>query len=477
MPSFTHRTTGKTLLAAATALALAGLAAPAFAGQVYLGNLLDHGNSRFIVKLRSGSVPAADPKAMAQVLERAAAGAKPAASTSRRIQLRPLRQMLMPGGRVIQSDADLSRAEAAALMRRIAADPNVEFVQRDGISRVQATANDPNFSKQWHYADSAVGIRLPTAWNASTGSGVVVAVVDSGVVSHTDLNANLLPGYDMISSTTGFSDAECRDAGANPGCGKSDDGDGRDANPNDVSGILHGTHVAGTVAAVTNNGIGVAGVAPNARIVPIRALGNQGFGGDSDIADAVVWASGGSVAGVPANPNPAEVINLSLGGAAPCSDTPAWQAAIDTAVANGSTVVVASGNSNVDVAGFTPASCNGVIRVAASNKSGARASYSNWGQSMDLAAPGGTTLYAGDANGVLSTVGNNGYAYYQGTSMAAPHVAGAAALILSVAPSKTPAQVKQLLKSTARPIASNKCPKGCGTGIIDAAAAVAAATK
>ncbi|BAV96790.1 S8 family serine peptidase [Lysobacter enzymogenes] len=460
--------------ALAAALALAALSAPAFAGQVYLGNLQDQGNSRFIVKFRSGSAPAGDAKSLSGALNRAAERvALPGAATGPR--LRTVRAMIMPGARVVASDRALDRAQAAALIRQIAADENVEFVQLDGISRMMMTPNDPSFAQQWHYADSAAGIRLPTAWNASTGAGVVVAVIDSGIASHTDLNANILPGYDFISSTTGFSDAECRAAGATAGCGRSDDGDGRDANPADVSDVMHGTHVAGTIAAVTNNNLGVAGVSFNAKVVPIRVLGKDGAGSDSDIADGIVWASGGSVSGVPANANPAEVINLSLGGGAPCSQTPAYQAAINAAVGNGSTVIVAAGNSNTDVANFTPASCNNAVSVAASNRNGARSYYSNFGASMDITAPGGAQSAVNDSNGILSTYRNNGYRYEQGTSMAAPHAAGVAALILSAAPSKTPAQVEQILKSTARPISASNCSGGCGAGLIDAAAAVAAA--
>ncbi|MEI2431022.1 S8 family serine peptidase [Lysobacter yananisis] len=468
------------LLAAATALALASLAAPSFAGEAHLGALKADGSySRFIVKYKNDSAAASGGAALTRSLDAAAAKlALPAASKGARVGLRQVRRMLVPGASVIASDRALGRDEAAAVMRQIAADPNVQFVQVDGLRRALATPNDPTFSNQWHYADSAVGIRAPTAWNSSTGTGIVVAVIDSGILSHTDLNANILPGYDMISSTTGFSDAECREAGGSPGCGKSDDGDGRDSNPNDSSNIVHGTHVAGTIAAVTNNGAGGAGVAYNAKVVPIRTLGNQGFGSDSDIADAVVWASGGTVAGVPANANPAEIINLSLGGPAPCTDTPAWQAAIDAAIANGSTVVVAAGNSNIDVAGFTPASCNGVIRVAASNKAGSRASYSNYGATIHVTAPGGENGIFGPSSteGIISTVSGNAYGPMAGTSMAAPHVAGIAALIQAAASSpRTPAQILQILQSTARPIAANKCSGGCGSGLVDAAAAVAAA--
>ncbi|WP_046657667.1 S8 family serine peptidase [Lysobacter capsici] len=474
MTSRSNHITRLHLLAAATAVALTGLAAPAFAGQVYLGNLKNEGNQQFIVKYKSGSAPAASPASMSASLRLATStAAMPAAG--KRPTLRPLRQMIMPGGRVVASDRALDRAEAIALMRQIAADPNVEFVQLDGISKALMTPNDPSFAQQWHYADTAFGIRAPVAWNTSNGSGVVVAVIDSGILSHADLNANILPGYDFVSTTTGLPEAECREAGGQPGCGKSDDGDGRDANPLDSSNIVHGTHVAGTIGAVTNNGIGVAGVAFGGKVLPIRALGNQGFGSDSDIADAVVWASGGSISGVPANPNPAEIINLSLGGNVPCSQMPAWQAAVNLAAANGSTVIAAAGNSNNDVAGTTPAGCNNVISVAASSTTGSRASYSTWGATIDISAPGGNGSLFGGATDVISTLSNNGYGGMSGTSMAAPHAAGVAALILSASPTKTAAQIEQILESTARPIPANRCSGGCGAGIIDAAAAVAAA--
>ncbi|UHQ24327.1 S8 family serine peptidase [Lysobacter sp. 5GHs7-4] len=467
-------------LAAATVFVLGAVAAPAVAGQAHVAGLRsDAGYSRFIVKYKDNSAPARSSIAAASSLSgMAERTVLPAASKGKRVGLKQVRRMLLPGASVVAADRSLNRDETEALMRQIAADPNVEFVQVDGLRRALAVPNDPDFSKQWHYADSTAGIRAPTAWNSAIGDGVVVAVVDSGILAHTDLNANILPGYDFISSTTGFPAAECQAAGGSAGCGKSDDGDGRDANPNDSSNIVHGTHVAGTIAAVTNNGAGGAGVAPGAKVVPLRALGNQGFGSDSDIADAVVWASGGTVAGVPANANPAEIINLSLGGAAPCSETPAWQAAIDTAVANGSIVVVAAGNSNINVSGFTPASCNGVIRVAASNKAAKRASYSNYGATIHVTAPGGENGPFGPSatEGVISTVRSNGYGPMAGTSMAAPHVAGVAALVQSAsATPRTTAQMLQILQSTARPISTANCSGGCGAGIIDAAAAVAAA--
>ncbi|MGY0197341.1 S8 family serine peptidase [Leptothrix sp. BB-4] len=236
----------------------------------------------------------------------------------------------------------------------------------------------------------------------------------------------------------------------------------------------HGTHVAGTIAASTHNGIGVAGVAPGARILPVRVMGRCG-GYTSDILDAIVWATGGTVAGVPVNPNPAQVLNLSLGGAGLCDLS--WQNALNIARSNGAVVVVSAGNASVDAARFTPASCKGVVSVAATGGFGARASYSNFGASVTLAAPGGD----GDF-GVLSTL-NTGtttpkadtYGTRRGTSMAAPHVAGVVALMRGRNPSLTPDQIEALLKSGA---ATHGFPFGCsqcGSGIVDARRAIEAA--
>ncbi|UZW62052.1 S8 family serine peptidase [Lysobacter enzymogenes] len=459
MPASSHRLNA---LAAATALALLGAAAPACAGQAHLAGLGDDGNRQYIVKFRGGSAPSREVAAMKAALD--AAAVRAGAPT-----LSALRAMALPGMRVVATPGPLKRAQATALMRQLAADPNVEFVQVDGGVTVKMTPNDPQFSRQWHYADTAAGIRAPTAWNATAGAGVVVAVVDSGILSHTDLNANVLPGYDFVSAVNGRNAAECAIDGLSAGCGKSLDGDGRDANPHDAGNIPHGNHVAGTIAAVTNNGLGVAGIAHAAKIVPVRAAGSQGYNAHSDTIDAIVWASGGHVAGVPDNLNPAEVINVSLGSDIAC--TPAWQAGVDAAAANGALVVVAAGNGNNDVSGNVPAGCNNVVAVAATDKNGAKSSFSAWGAKIDLAAPGGDGLF----NQVQSTVANNGYGAMSGTSMASPHVAGVAALVRSLAPGKTPAQVEALLKSTARPIPASKCSRGCGAGLVDAAAAVAAA--
>jgi len=461
-------------LAAATAVALYSLvAAPAFAGRADLSGLQSaDGFDQFIVKYKDGSVAKRDLAALSAGLRNAAD--KAGKAKGRAFSLSHKRKMSM-GLDVIRADRKLARGDAEALMRQLAADPNVDYVEVDVIMRALVVPNDPMYNgtsdKQWHYFDATAGLNLPSAWDKSTGSGVVVAVVDSGIIAHNDLSANILPGYDMIST-------------AGTGQGQSGDGNGRDSDATDVSNVQHGTHVAGTIAAVTNNNLGVAGVAYAAKVVPIRVLGNQGYGSTSDIADGIIWAAGGSVTGVPANANPAEVVNLSLGGQSSCGTT--YQNAINSAVGNGATVVIAAGNSNMDVANFTPANCNNVVAVASLDIHADRAWYSNYGAKIDVAAPGGETCEPNATStgcgsvshpkeGVLSTVASNGYSYYQGTSMAAPHVAGVVALMQAVAPSPlTPADVESKLKSSTRAILGS-CTQGCGSGLVDALAAVNAA--
>lgn len=443
------------------------LATPALAGDVQLSGLQSaQTHQRFIVKYRDGSAPVANTTALASSLKTAAAGI--ASSQGRALGLQQVRRLAV-GSTVVRTDRALDQAESELLMRKLAADPNVEYVEVDQIMRPTLTPNDTRFSEQWGFGTSNASINVRPAWDKATGTGVVVAVIDTGITNHADLNANILPGYDFISDA-----AMARDGG------------GRDSNPNDEgdwyganecgSGIpasnssWHGTHVAGTVAAVTNNSTGVAGTAFNAKVVPVRVLGKCG-GYTSDIADAIVWASGGTVSGVPANANPAEVINMSLGGGGSCSTT--YQNAINGAVGRGTTVVVAAGNSNTNVSSAVPANCPNVIAVAATTSAGARASFSNYGTGIDISAPGQSILST--LNSGTTTPGSASYASYNGTSMAAPHVAGVVALMQSVAPSPlSPAQVESIIKSTARPL-PGACSGGCGAGIIDADAAVTAA--
>lgn len=377
------------------------------------------------------------------------------------------------GANVIQLSKKMADADVEALARDLKArDPNVEYAEPDRRMYPMMTPNDPYFADQWHYGNTPGGIRATTAWDTATGSGVVVAVIDTGIRPHADLRDNLLPGYDMIADTFTANDGGGRDSDA------SDPGDATAAGAcgsgtPSTNSSWHGTHVAGTIAARTNNGVGVAGVAFNAKVVPVRVLGRCG-GYTSDIADGIIWASGGTVANAPANANPAKVLNLSLGGSGACSRTS--QDAINSARSRGVLVVVAAGNSSTDASNFNPANCAGVVTVAAVNRAGGRASYSNYGNAIDVAAPGGET-YPRSSDGILSTLnsGTSGpssdsYSYYQGTSMAAPHVAGVAALMLSKTPGLTPDQIESKLKSTSRSFPAT-C-NSCGSGIVDATAAL-----
>ena len=368
-----------------------------------------------------------------------------------------------------------STTEVADVIAEFRADPQVSYVVPDRLNTPQADPNDTEYAKQWDLFESTAGMNVPAAWPTSTGSGVTVAVIDTGYVTHSDLAANIVAGYDFITDTA-----------------VSVDGDGRDSNPADPgdyyaanecgTGIgasnssWHGTHVAGTIAAATNNSKGIAGIAYGAKISPLRVLGKCG-GYDSDIIDAITWASGGTVSGVPANGNIAKVINMSLGGDGAC--TSATQSAITAAVNRGTTVVVAAGNDNDNVANHSPGNCNNVISVAATNRAGAKASYSNYGSLVDISAPGGQTS-TGTANGIYSTL-NSGtktpstesYAYYQGTSMATPHIAGLVALMKSANSSLTPAQIESAVKTNARALPGS-CSGGCGAGLADAAKTVQA---
>lgn len=395
---------------------------------------------------------------------------------------RGLRLQWLPGGALGVQVMRLERRTALADVQQLAqaimaADANVEYAEPDRILRPLFTPNDSQYAQQWHYFETTGGINLPAAWDKSTGAGVVVAVIDTGYRPHADLAANILPGYDFISDMFVANDGDGRDSDArDPGDAVLAGECGGGYPSQDETSSWHGTHVAGTVAAVSNNGDGVAGAAYGATVLPVRVLGKCG-GYTSDIAAGIVWASGGSVSGVPANANPARVINMSLGGSGACDITS--QNAIKAARSRGTVVVVAAGNSNANAANFSPASCKGVVTVAATNRSGGRSFYSNYGMVVAVAAPGGD-MRSSAANGILSTLnsgattpGADSYAYYQGTSMATPQVAAVAALMLQKNASLSPDEVAARLKSSARafPAACGQC----GAGIVDASAAVDAA--
>jgi serine protease len=427
---------------------------------------------QFIVKFKDAAakVPAERARAYGKAAARLGAPVKDLRATS-------------GGARVLRTAKRLGAADAAKLLASLRADPAVAYAEPDSL--LQAKAADPNdtyFEFQWNLSEQPGGMRVTRAWDVTRGSGEVVAVVDTGITSHVDLDANVLPGYDMINDPDNSRDGDGRDPNPNDEGDWTDIGQCADGTPQ-MASSWHGTHVAGIIAAVAGNAEGIAGIAPQAKILPVRVLGPCG-GRTSDIADALVWASGGHVDGVPDNANPARVINLSLGGTEACSQ--AFQDAINTANGMGAAVVTAAGNESVQAATSSPGNCQNVINVAASGPSGALAPYSNFGSAVDLTAPGGdmtpgpgVTADSGVPGGILSTlndgpttVGPEAYYFAEGTSAAAPHVSAAAALLMAqMGPGATPAAVEARLKRTARPVPGG-CTPGCGAGLADAAAAV-----
>ena len=381
---------------------------------------------------------------------------------------------------MLQPSAEIDQTLTA--VRELKARPDVEYAQPNWIKRIVTDPPDDTwYKRQWHYRnteDVPGGINLPKMWDHTIGKDdIVAAVIDTGIFAeHADISGspNLLMGYDMITEATIANDGDGRDADA------SDPGDAVKANEcypgsPEMSASWHGTHVAGTIGVVkTNNKKGVAGINWKVKVMPIRVLGKCG-GTTTDINDAIRWAAGLEVPGVPKNQHPARVINLSLGTppGVPCSGDPATQSAIRDAVVAGTTVVVAAGNDAVDASEVSPASCEDVITVAASDFRGHLVTrYSNFGETVEIMAPGGDVLRDdnndGKPDGVYSTV-KGGYAYYNGTSMAAPHVAGVAALLLAADQDlQLPAQVLARLQHGAVPRDSTQCPKPCGAGLLSA---------
>ena len=351
----------------------------------------------------------------------------------------------------------------------------VAFAEPNALLKPQLVPNDPGYDVQWHYPL----INLPEAWDISTGSSdVLVAVVDTGVLlDHPDLQGQFDPndpnGYDFISSAD------------NAG-----DGDGRDGNaydPGDASNgasSFHGTHVAGTIAAASDNGLGIAGIAWNTKIMPLRVLGRDG-GTSFDVRQAVLYAAGlPSVAPAPPTKR-ADIINLSLGG---LGYSQAEQDAYTAAREAGVIILAAAGNQASNEPNY-PAAYDGVVSVSAVSIEKTLAPYSNFGNTIDVAAPGGDTRRDVDGDGytdgVLSTGGSdsNGiemvYPFMQGTSMAAPHVAGVAALMKAVHPALSPDDFDNLLAAgtITEDLGESGYDRQFGHGLIDARAAVAEARR
>jgi len=389
---------------------------------------------------------------------------------------------------VVTVSSKLTAEQAEKYMATLSSNPSVASVEPDLLRRSNARArgaatskvaqvakaaqasdqvvapNDTLYPQQWNLHGTK-GLAAPEAWKTAQGAGVTVAVIDSGIVKHPDLDANVLPGYDFITE---------------PSIAR--DGNGRDSDPTDQgnweeAGVCdayseasesnwHGTHVAGSIAAIMNNKRGIVGVAPSTKILPVRALGMCG-GYDSDIADAMVWAAGGTVEGVPANSNPAKIINLSLGGEGTCPAT--YSKAIAEVNKRGAILVVAAGNDGQDTSKVAPANCGGSIVVGATDQNGKRSDFSNYGKIVDVSAPGSNIMSTVDLGTTVST--GAGYTEYDGTSMAAPQVAGVIALMKSVDPSLNAERAKQILKQSSKPLTCDV--NGCGSGIVNAASALA----
>ena len=381
---------------------------------------------------------------------------------------------LATGAKLVRTSRALDRDGLKQLTIELMKSPMVRAVDPNGRMYRAMTPNDELFPQQWHYKGDGEGMNAVEAWDTVDGEGYIIAVLDTGQVNHADLEGQFIAGYDFITDPANARDSDGRDDDPN------DEGDWDDK----YDSSWHGTHVAGTVAALTNNDLGVAGVAHGAKVQHVRVLGNMG-GTFADLYDAIFWASGGSVPGVPDNATPAHVINLSLGGGQPCPV--AMQDAVDVAIENGTIVVAAAGNSSSDVSGFAPASCVGVLAIAGTGPDNTPYASTNFGPRIDVAAPAGSGSNPAE-NQVLSTLntGTEGqledsYAWYAGTSMAAPHVAGTIALMMDAAGEALPLdEVRAILRNTA--FASNGLIPGCDNAekwcgsMIDAGMAVAVAS-
>ena len=370
------------------------------------------------------------------------------------------------------SDELKAKWDTLIALKELSGHPDLAYAEPNLLRQPFQVPNDDFYSSQWHYP----AINLPTAWDTTTGSAdVIVAVVDTGVLlNHPDLTNKLVPGFDFISNAS-----------------RALDGDGIDDNPNDPgdrelggSSSFHGTHVAGTIGAESNNNSGVAGVAWDARIMPLRVLG-EGGGSTFDIVQAVRFAAGLDNNSGTTPAQPADVINLSLGGS---FSSQSEQATYTEAIQAGVIIVASAGNDSSTLPSY-PASYDGVVSVSATTISNTLARYSNRGSNIDIAAPGGSNVTDlngdGIGDGVISTMGDDsgsalefGYATLSGTSMAAPHVAGVIALMKAVHPNLTPAEFDAALIAgdLTDDLGATGRDDEFGHGLINAQKAVLAAT-
>jgi serine protease len=430
-------------------------------------------------------------------------------------------------GRLLADRMQLVRAQgisSAALAARLAGDPDVEWAVVDGRRFAMAAPNDPRYpgglttvtpsAGQWYLrangGEVKASINVESAWSRATGTGQVVAVLDTGITNHPDLADKLLPGYDFVGYSVDdiptANDGDLDDADpADPGDWITDAENKSDAfkDCGVANSSWHGTQVSGLAAAITGNGVGMAGVARDAMLLPVRVLGKCG-GYDSDIIPAMRWAGGLSVSGVAPNANPSRVLNLSLGGTGEC--TAAYRAALTELAAQQVVVVAAAGNEGLAVG--VPANCPGVVAVAGVRHIGSKVGYSDLGPEVVVSAPGGncvnesgTCLYpllstsnSGVKSPVASRYTTGGSDAAVGTSFSSPLVAGTVALMLSANPDLSPAQVTSALRTSARAFPTSGGDPGsqtcqvpgdtpqdtecyctlatCGAGLADAGAAV-----
>lgn len=515
----------------------ASAALPPVTGEVIVQFKPDAGLLR-----RHALAAGAAPTGVAQVLARRAAGL--GARVGQPLQAGP----------AVGERTQLVRADgvdAAALARRLAADPEVEWAEPNGRRRALAAPNDPLYptsagefrsngvgdqpgpeSGQWYLraptAEVVSGIDIEAAWDRTRGNAsVVVAVLDTGVrFEHPDLGrtgsgGKLLGGYDFVSDAVVANDGDGRDADpSDPGDWISSEDRAREpfSDCEVASSSWHGTTTASLVGARTDDAVGMAGAAPGVNVLPLRVLGKC-YGTDADIQAAMRWAAGLPVDGVPTNPNPAKVLNMSLGSSGSC--TAGYQSAVDAVLATGAVVVAAAGNSAGGPVGV-PGNCRGVIAVLALRHAGTKVGFSDLGPEIGIAAPGGNCVNIGPGDacvypvlaatnagtrGPLASGWTNSFDITVGTSFSSPLVAGVAGLVFAQQPALRPAELRRALQATARPFPTTGADNGgdptpvaqcesprtdgsgntveqlqcycstalCGAGMLDAGAAVAAA--
>ena len=383
---------------------------------------------------------------------------------------------LTPTLGVIDFEEPMTFAEAAPIAAALEARPDVIAVGPNRRVYPLATPtipNDPLFGQQWDMWDGAgagdYGTRAAQLWTTTKGApDVVVGIIDTGVTDHPDLAGTTLPGFDFISDAAAARDGNQWDF---------DPSDEGDWCPEDnTASSWHGTHVHGTVNAVQDNGIGISGLAPSVKVQHLRVLGECG-GEGADILAAVIWGSGGDLgawfssypgANPGANPTPASVLNMSLGGAGDCDAVS--QQIFDEARARGATVVVAAGNESASVSTSWPANCARVVTVASSTRSGTLSAFSNFGTSagqVALTAPGSAILSTINLGTTFPST--SGYGNLSGTSMAAPHVAASAAILYSLGVTRPDDVLAELRRAVrAFPAGSGCDTTRCGAGLVDA---------